>query len=322
MLPVLGACPDPRLSGKRTNVFFSAIYGRKYSMMKKLRPILDILQVLLGNCIYAFGVAAFIKPSGIIAGGTTGIGLALNRLFQTNISLFVLIVNTSLFILGFFVLGKKFAATTALSTFAYPVFLEMWQRVMPAQGLTQDMLLCTVFGSLCIGVAIGMAMRVGASTGGMDIPPLVLNKLLGLPIAGTLYFCDMAVLLSQSFFATWDQILYGILHVLLYTVILNKVLLLGKNKVEIKIISQKNAEIRNAVIHRLDRGVTLLKSRTGFRQEETETVLTVITARELNQAEKLIHQIDPDAFMIVSQVKEVAGRGFSLKKEYLAESDS
>lgn len=286
-------------------------------MEKKLRPVVDVLIVLLGNCLYAFGVAAFIKPSGIIAGGTTGIGLFLGRLLETNVSVLVFVMNTALFILGLIVLGKKFAATTMLSTFSYPVFLELWQRIMPEAGLTGDILLCTVFGGLCIGGAIGMTMRVGASTGGMDIPPLVLNKLLGLPIAGTLYFCDMAVLLSQAFFASWEQTLYGVLHLILYTVTLNKMLVLGRNKVEIKVISQKHEEIRQAVIRRMDRGITLLKSRTGYRQQDTEVVLSIITARELNRAEKLIHEIDPDAFMIVSQVKEVTGRGFSLKKEYL-----
>ena len=290
-------------------------------MLKKSRPILDVLIVLLGNCIYAFGVAAFVKPIGIIAGGTTGIGLFLNRLLNMNVSVFVFLINTALFLLGFFVLGKKFAATTAVSTFTYPLFLEFWQRVMPAQGLTADMLLCTVFGGICIGAAIGMTMRAGASTGGMDIPPLVCNKLFRLPIAGTLYFCDMAVLLAQAFFSTWEQTLYGILHVILYTVTLNKMLMLGQNKVEIKVVSQKNEEIRTAITGRMDRGVTMLKSRTGYRQADTEMVLTVITARELNRAEKLIHDIDPNAFMIVSQVKEVAGRGFSLKKQYLPENN-
>lgn len=286
-------------------------------MMKKMRPIFEILIVLMGNALYAFGIAAFVKPAGIIAGGTTGLGLFFNRLMNMNVSVFVFIVNTALFILGFLVLGKKFAATTALSTFVYPSFLEFWQRILPIQGLTDDIFLCTVFGSLCIGAAIGMTMRVGASTGGMDIPPLVLNKLFRLPIAGTLYFCDMAVLLSQAFFATWEQTLYGIIHVILYTVFLNKMLMLGKSKVEIKIISHKTEEIRVAIISQMDRGITLIKSRTGYLREDTEMVMTVISARELNRAEKLIHEIDPDAFLVVSQVKEVTGRGFSQKKEYL-----
>ena len=283
-------------------------------MMKKLRAVLEIFIVLLGNAMYALGIAAFIKPAGVIAGGTTGIALFLNRLMNINVSVFAFIINTALFLLGFWVLGKKFAATTALSTFAYPFFLELWQRILPIQGLTDDIFLCTVFGSLCIAFAIGMTMRVGASTGGMDIPPLVLNKLFRFPIAGTLYFCDMTVLLTQAFFASWEQILYGILHIILYTVILNQVLLLGKSKVEIKIISHKNEEIRSAIINRMDWGVTMLKSRTGYLQEDTEMVMTVITARELNRAEKLIHEIDPDAFLVVSQVKEVNGRSFSLKK--------
>ena len=286
-------------------------------MNKRMRMILDILAVALGNLLYAFGVIAFVQPAGLITGGTTGLGLLTERLTGLSTTIFVFAINFCLFIVGFFILGKKFAATTALSTFLYPVFLEFWRQIWPQELMTHDIILCAVFGGLCIGAAIGITMRVGASTGGMDIPPLVLNKLFRLPVAPTLYAFDMLILLLQAFYSSWNQILYGILLVIIYTMTLNKVLMLGQNKIELKIVSEKVDDIRKAILSQVDRGGTLLKSRTGYCLRETEMLLSVISARELNKTEKLIHQIDPNAFMIVSQVKEVSGRGFSMKKQYL-----
>ena len=286
-------------------------------MNKKLRLLVDIGAVILANSLYAFGVAAFVKPAGLITGGTTGISLALGKMLGWNVSVTVFIINFALFILGSLVLGKKFAATTALSTFVYPAALELWQKILPAQGITHDLLLCTLFGGLCIGCGITLAMRVGASTGGMDIPPLVLNRLFKLPIAPMLYICDMMALGFQAFFSSWEQILYGILALFVYTITLNKGLILGKSMVELKVVSEKIDDIRVALLSKVDRGGTLIKSRTGYKLKDTEMLMSVLSSRELLKAEKLIHQIDPNAFVIVNPVTEVAGRGFTLNKLYL-----
>ena len=304
--------------GKQQAFFYeNGSAGEIVQMKKKLRLMLEVLIVVLGNALYAFSVVAFVKPTGLITGGTTGIALFVNKLFGMNLSLFSFLINGAMFLLGFFVLGKKFAATTALSTVVYPMALELWQHVLPAQGITQDVLLCTVFGGLFIGCGIALTMRVGASTGGMDIPPLIVNKFFRIPVAVTLYACDMVVLMCQAVYSTWEQVLYGILMLIVYTMTLNKALLLGKSMVEIKVVSEKVDEIRRAILLQVDRSSTLLHSRTGYMLKETEMLLSVVSSRELAKAEKLIHEIDPNAFMIVSRVTEVAGRGFSLKKQYI-----
>ncbi|MBE5787643.1 MAG: YitT family protein [Clostridiales bacterium] len=286
-------------------------------MKKHTQLMLEILGVLAGTLAYAFGISVFVGPAGLITGGITGLGLLVERLSGFSMSTFVLIVNTGLFILGFFVLGKRFAATTALSTFLLPVALEMFDRFWPAHLLTQDPMLSAIFGGLSIGVSIGVTMRVGASTGGLDIPALILNKFFRIPVAPTLYFLDMIILLTQALHASWEQILYGVLLVILYTLTLNRMLTMGKRMIELKIISEKVDDIRKAILSQVDRGGTLLKSRTGYRLQDTEVLLSVISTRELNRTEKLIHQIDPHAFIIIDQVTEVSGRGFTMKKQYL-----
>ena len=126
--------------------------------------------------------------------------------------------------------------------------------------MTDDRLLCAVYAGLMIGLSIGIVIRAGASTGGMDIPPLVLNKKLGLSVSATMYVFDFTILLLQILFSDKEQVLYGILLVMIYTLVLDKVLLMGQSRTQVKIISQKYEQI----IRRLDRGSTLIQAQTGL----------------------------------------------------------
>lgn len=279
--------------------------------------VLNILLVILGNTIYALGVTLFILPNNLITGGTTGIALVFNYLFNTPITAFVSVFNVLTFILGAVILGKKFALTTLISTFYYPVALGAFQKIFADFEPMQDKLLAAIYAGLMIGVSIGIVIRAGASTGGMDIPPLVLNKLWRIPVSGSMYVFDFAILIAQMIFADRDRVLYGILLVMIYTLVIDKVLLSGQAKTQVKIVSEKHDEINERIINELDRGSTLINSQTGYLHSDTTMVLTVISNRELNRLNRIVTDIDPNAFMIVSRVNEVKGRGFTLRKEYL-----
>ena len=209
------------------------------------KSIQKIIMILLGNLLYSFAIAFFILPSGLITGGTTGIALFVNYLTGLDISLFVLIFNIVMFIAGLIILGKTFALSTVLSSIAYPFMLSFAQWLNRLTGdLTHDLILCTIFGGLLIGIGIGIVIRAGASTGGMDIPPLVLNKKFGINVSVSLYAFDFTILILQMFFSGREQILYGILLVCIYTFALEKVLIMGKSKTQVEIISEKYKEIK------------------------------------------------------------------------------
>lgn len=276
----------------------------------------SILAVVFGNFLYALTVQLFLLPSGLVTGGTTGMALTVNYLWGIPISAFVFLFNVLMLILGWFVLGKAFAITTVASTFLYPVSLEICKCLFGSLVLTNDMLLSTIFTGLGIGIALGIVIRSGASTGGMDIPPLVLQKLFHIPVSISMYAFDVCILLSQLIFRPVENILYGVLLVLIYTLVLDKMLLMGNTRTEVKIVSKKSKQISEAILTQVDRGVTLLQAEGGYLHEETQMVLSVISNRELFQVEKIVHQIDAEAFMIVSRVSEVRGHGFSMKKNY------
>lgn len=290
--------------------------------MRKGRFALEVLTVLFGNFLYAAGVVLFIIPSGLITGGTTGIALCIYHITGLPVSYFVFGFNVLMFFLGLFVLGKKFAFTTLISTFTYPVALAILQNAWGNHVLTNDILLCTVFGGICIGTSIALIIRVGASTGGMDIPPLILYKFFRIPVSVSLYIADCVILAMQVIFLkgimeNGEKVLYGILLVLTYTIIIDKLLMLGTSRVQIKVVSSKADRIKAAIISEIDRGVTLLHGQTGYLEEETDILLSVISGRELAKVEKLVHDIDEEAFVIISRVSEVRGRGFSVGKKYI-----
>lgn len=278
--------------------------------------LLSASAILLGNILFALTLKLFVMPSGLIMGGATGVALAVNRAFGLSVSGVLLVFNVSMLILGWLVLGRTFAISTLASTFLSPVALEFWERLLEDYVLTDDLLLCTVFAGLGIGVSLGMVIRAGASTGGMDIPPLVLNKLCRLPVSVSMFFFDLLILLTQAMSTPADQILYGILVVLISTTVLDKVIMVGTTRTEVKIISSKADEIRAAILSQIDRGVTILHGEGGYLHQPTQLLLCVVSNRELPRLEKLIHSIDPASFVIVGHVSEVSGRGFSLSKHY------
>ena len=273
--------------------------------------------ILFGNALYSLAVALFLEPAGLITGGATGIALAIGRLTGLPVSGLLLFINLAMLVWGWAVLGRAFALNTLASSILSPAFLGLFEGLLAGRVLTEDIFLCTVFSGLGIGVALGLVIRSGASTGGLDIPPLVLNKWFKLPVPATMLTFDIAVLLMQAVFSPVQQVLYGVVMVLIHTIVMDKMLMLGASRTEVKIVSSQSDAICAAILAQLDRGVTILHGEGGYTREPSAVLLSIVSNRELPRLEKLAHSIDPTCFLIVSHVTEVSGRGFSLDKDYL-----
>lgn len=278
-----------------------------------------ILGVLIGNALLAFTVAAFLVPHGIIMGGATGIGLTIGHYLPIQLSLIILIVNACLFLLGAVTLGKKFVITTIASTFLYPACLTVMQEIPGITDLTDNIMLATFYGGAFLGLGVGMIVRVGSSTGGTDILALVLNKWLHVSVAVLVYIVDFVVLGAQAVFSDSEQIMYGVLALVLETVMLNRVMLMGQSQIQLFVISDKYEEIRERMLKEQDVGVTMVHVETGFGKENQKAVLCIIHNRKLYATNEMIHTIDEKAFVTISQINEVKGRGFTLERENYSE---
>ena len=272
--------------------------------------------IVCGNALYSLSVAAFLEPAGLITGGATGIALAVGRLTGLSVSGFLLFFNLAMLAWGWLVLGRAFAFNTLASSILSPIFLALWERLLAGRGLTDDIVLCTIFSGLGIGAALAIVIRAGASTGGMDIPPLVLQKWFHWPVSATMMVFDVAIVLGQVPFSPLPQVLYGIVMILTHTIVMDKMLMMGESRTEVKLISERSEELCEAILSQLDRGVTILNGAGGYTHEPSAVLLSVVSNRELPKLERLVHDIDPACFLIVSRVTEVSGRGFSLDKKY------
>ena len=280
-------------------------------LFKRLSPI---LAVVIGNFLYALSVKVFLLPTGLVTGGTTGLAMAINHLCGLPVSVFVLVFNVLMLLLGFWLLGRAFLLNTIASSLLYPAFMEIIGLFLGDFVLTQDLLLNTIFFGLGIGISLGIVIRAGASTGGLEIPMLIMQKYLRIPVSVSMYVIDFFILLLQLLFFPVENVLYGIVLAIIYTVVLDKMLLLGASRTQVKIISGRAQEISAAILTQVDRGVTLLHGEGGYLHQPTEIVMSVISSRELVKLERVVHEIDPECFMIISKVTEVHGRGFSMSK--------
>ena len=279
---------------------------------------MNLLFVLLGNVIYAFSVKLFVLPANLMSCGTTGIALVMNHLLGVPLTGFIFVFNVAMLALGWWILGRTFAMSTVISSLFYPTALEVLNRVLGDVVITENILLNVIFAGLTLGLSLGIVLRGGASTGGVDIPPLIMKKKLHIPVSVSLWAFDFCILLSQMMFHPLEDLLHGILLIIVISIALNKVLLFGTSRTEVKIVSSKAEEIREAILSQVDRGVTMLHGEGGYKRESTDVILSIVSNHELPKIEQLARDIDPSSFVVVSRVTEVWGRGFSYGKQYEA----
>lgn len=289
-------------------------------MKKKYKKLVKILWtstcLLIGNAILAFSVAAFVIPQNILMGGSTGIGILISKIipFEIETSLIVLVLNVILLIAGLFVLGKKFFFTTVVSSILYPVLLGIIRLIPGIDSMTDNTLLATLLGGALIGISIGLVMRVGASTGGTDVIVLMTHKWTHVSVAIIVYIVDIIVLGAQAIFSKPENLFYGIVLIVIETIVLNQVMILGKSQIQLFIVTDKFYEVRHGLLTKLEAGVTMVKIETGLLLNDQEGIICVIPPRKLYAATELIHSLDPNAFITITQIKEVRGRGFTQER--------
>ena len=288
--------------------------------------LLSSAAIFIGNGIIAFIVCAFVRPHGILIGGSTGMGIILDKVIhklpfvpaETDlVAAIVFVINIALMILGLVCLGKKFFFNTVASSIIYPAQLFVFQQIPGIDTICDDPTLAAVFSGLLVGIALGMIMRVGASTGGTDAIAMVLNKWFHAPVSVLLYIVDAIIIISQLFFSSPRGILLGILVIIIESIMIEQTMIFGKSMVQIFVVSAEHEAIRNKLLDELDAGVTMNMIETGLLKQQQKGILCVIQPRKVHSAVELIRSVDPHAFVTVTKLKEVRGHGFSMERTYM-----
>ncbi|MBR0374902.1 MAG: YitT family protein [Mogibacterium sp.] len=281
-------------------------------LSKSQKLALDIFQVVLGNALSAFAVACFALPYNMVVSGLAGVGRMVNHYTGFSISGTVYILNITLFVIGALILGKKFAASIVIGTFTYPFFLSLFQQAAALQHLVEDPLLAAVCAGIIDGVGMGLVLRTGGSTGGIDVPPLILHRKLGWKVAPVMYAIDVCIFLIQLPITATNGVILGILYALLYTMVMNKILIMDQGGVQIMVFSKKSDEINEKLLQ-MGYGTTILQSVSGYLREAMDVVYCVAASRSLNRIKRAALAIDDKAFITISNVSEVNGNGFTVR---------
>ncbi len=279
-------------------------------MPNKKTVLFEITQILIGSFILAVSAVFFTIPFDIVTGGTAGFAIALYPLFKINHEVIITMTMLVTFILGYLFLGQKFALKSLLSTIAFPLFMYLLEQ-LNLPRLAIDQLLASLYSGIFMGIGVGLVFRVNASTGGFDIPPLIIHQYYKIPVARLVLIFDSLIIALGIFSHGVEAFLVGFLAVLAATVTLDKVLMLGGQKTKsVFIISDKYLEISEAIQTELERGTTLLDGEGGYIRKAKKIVFVVIIQTQYPKLHSLVNSIDPLAFMIINNATEVKGEGF------------
>lgn len=273
------------------------------------KQIINSITVVVGTFILAIAVETFIIPYSILSGGVAGIAVALHPILHISATLIANSVLIILLIIGSIFLGKDFLKNTVLSCVAYPIFTSLLTGRI---HVAIDPILASLYGGLVAGAGVGIVLKTGASTGGMDIPPLIINKLTGIKLSTLVLITDFLTVLLGLFVYDLSAVLLGLVSVFASSTAISKVLTInGTVSKAVQIISVKYEDILKEIDAQLERGATLLQGYGSYTGEEKRIILCVVSERQYGTLIEIVNEIDPSAFIITTDATDMHGEGFT-----------
>lgn len=278
----------------------------------KFTDIIDISVLILGCFIMSVGLNMFLEPYTIASGGLTGLAIVLNKLFGTKLWVINLVFNIPLFVFGYKILGKKNAIKTLVGILFLTFFLGVTEP-LTNNLVTNDILLSSIAGGIIVGVSLGLLFKVNASTGGTELACLILHKIFPfISVSVFMFIIDGIVILLAGFVTKNIEIALYATVSLYITVKVSDVIVEGFNfSKAILIITDTPDILANSIMDELDRGITFLEGRGGYSNFHKDIIFIVVSKREEAALIRLIHRVDPGAFVVISTVQDVLGNGFN-----------
>lgn len=272
--------------------------------------------ITLGVLIVNLGFYFFLQPLNLIIGGMMGVVLLAEPFLPISVGLAYLILNIVSLIIGLIFIGKDFFFKTAYATILGPLIVSLLELFNISDKLVMNqldqhyhLLIGSIAGGVLVGFGLAVVLRTGATTGGMDVYQKLINKYLKIPFTTAMYFTDGLVIIIGMTLSLQNG-LFAILSILMMTGIIEKVSIIGRSAYAILIITEKAEPIKMRIFSEIDRGLTRAKVTGGYSNQEKEMVITTVTRQELYQLKEIILDVDPQAFTLILNTKEVLGLGF------------
>jgi uncharacterized membrane-anchored protein YitT (DUF2179 family) len=276
---------------------------------------LDIVRdyglILVGTAVMVIAMHFFFIPNQLAVGGLSGTAQIINSFTGWPIGTMVFIFNIPLFVMGWRYLGgKRFLARTIFSATIYSVLLDGLSVLFPTNGITHDLLLNTLYGGILGGIGGGLVLRARATSGGTDILARYLDKKFGIPISQGYLYTDSLVVFVAALAFSWEHAMYAIIGLYVWSVVA-EVAMTGLNVDRVAtIITDKPDLVSRQIISQLERGVTSWEGKGMYTGRPRQMLICATSRGEINVLKTLVHEIDPTAFVIISQAHEVLGEGF------------
>ncbi|WP_379971316.1 YitT family protein [Ectobacillus sp. sgz5001026] len=267
----------------------------------------DLFFILVGSFCFALGINMFVIPINLGEGGVTGLSIIFYYLFHISPSISTLVLNAILLVIGYKFLDAKTTYYTIVAVVANSFFLHVtagWAVPLHEQ------LIGVVFAGVIMGFGIGLVLRVGGTTAGSVILARIANKYLDWNVSYALLFFDLIVVVFTYFVIGAEKLMFTVAMLYIGTKVMDYVIEGINTKKAVTIISESKDEIATEINTTLERGVTILNGRGNYTKESKEILYAVINKQELLRLKKIIRRIDPQAFVIVHDVRDVFGKGF------------
>jgi uncharacterized membrane-anchored protein YitT (DUF2179 family) len=280
--------------------------------MKNVKQsVQDYAYILLGTLVQAIAIRLFFIPANLASGGVSGIAQLINFYTGWPIGVMVFLGNGPLFGLGWRQLGgRRFVTRTAAAIISYSIFVDVAVFFLPAEGLTNDLVLNALYGAVVAGIGYGLVYRGHGTSGGSDILARILNRWRGISMSQSYLIVDTAVILAAGFVFGWEEALYAVIT-LYVSGIVAETTVEGRAQVRTGlIVTSQPDEVARKILDVLVRGVTIVPAIGGYTREARSVLYCVVSRSEIVQLKAIVQEADPHAFMVIGQAHEALGEGF------------
>ena len=286
---------------------------------KVIKIFKDYVVITAGVLSASLGISLFLAPHTIVSGGVSGIAIILNRLFNFPMGLVVLVLNIPLFILGAVFLGNSFGIKSLYGAFVFSVFLDLTAGFKP---VSDNMLLCAIFGGILLGIGFGAIFLSGATTGGTDILAALGNKAIrAIDIGKWFFIIDTLIIISgMAFIKNTESLLSGIIALMISSFVLDYIISGANTAKLVYIISDSSEEIAQEILNSLSRGVTGIKIKGMYTKSDRTMLMCAVKKFELQKLENIALKHDKNAFIILTGAHQITGEGFMSYPEKTAKN--
>ncbi|SIS43075.1 Uncharacterized membrane-anchored protein YitT, contains DUF161 and DUF2179 domains [Salimicrobium flavidum] len=280
---------------------------RREPMPKHIRLTIEFMYVIIGSLFVALAFNLFLLPNNIASGGVAGISTITKDVFGWEPGIVQWVLNIGFFSMGLFILGKNFGIKSLVGTLVLPFFVLVTSDVTVP---TNDSLLGAIFGGMGVGLGLGIVFRGRASTGGVDLGAQVVHKFTKLPLGICIALLDGMIVFTSAIVFSVEEGLYALISLFITSRTIDLVQVGFNTSKNVMIISNREEEVRRALLEDIDRGVTVLKGSGGYTEEDRPVIMCVVQQNEFTKLTRTIKGIDPGAFIVTMNATEVLGEGF------------